>query len=41
MATLPMMDSTIYANNGAVEEKASSIGGAILLPQGRVYATLM
>jgi hypothetical protein len=41
MATLPMMDSTIYAKTGAVEEKASSIGGAILLPQGRVYATLM
>ena len=41
MATLPMMDSTIYAKTGAVEEKASSIGGAILLPQGRVYTTLM
>jgi len=41
MATLPIMDLTIYAKTGAVEEKPSSIGGAILLPQGRVYATLM
>jgi hypothetical protein len=41
MATLPTMDPVVYAKTGAVEEKASSIGGAILLPQGKVYVTLM
>ena len=41
ISTLPVMDRTVYAQSGTVEEKASSIGGAILMSQGQVYATLM